>query len=65
MPSTNPHTVTTRLVIDYTDAEDFWRKFLAHAEKLGLVKGTGTLYAEGERRPFTEWKIEVDAIHLE
>jgi hypothetical protein len=55
----------TRLVIRYATPAEFLRQAIAHAEKLGLVKGTGTLYAEGERRAFTEWTVPPFSTNVE
>ena len=44
----------TRHVIRYTDPAEYLRAALAHAEKLGLVHGTGKMYNEGRVTFFTE-----------
>ena len=46
---TNPHTATTRLVIEYTDRADLLRQVLLILQRERLSKGVATLYDGGTR----------------
>ena len=56
---TNPHTTVTRITIEYESPGDFVAQAIAHGQQLGVVRGTGTIYDEGTRTPFTAWAVEL------